>query len=84
MGADLQRIGGDRTGIITYTRSPIEYTFISAKDSFLKNLKISLRFLAKENRAEEVPTRPRTAGDAPTESSPQEAVGSRNKRLRVF
>ncbi|MBE9090398.1 MULTISPECIES: hypothetical protein [Microcystis] len=70
MGADLQRIGGDRTGIITYTRSPIEYTFISAKDSFLKNLKISLRFLAKENMAEEVPTEAYTGGDAPTASFP--------------
>ncbi|AKE65024.1 hypothetical protein MYAER_2684 [Microcystis aeruginosa NIES-2549] len=61
-----RELGGDRTGIRIYTRSPIEYTFISAKGGFLKNLKISLRFLVKENMAQEVPTGARTGGDAPT------------------
>jgi hypothetical protein len=49
MGADLQRISGNRTGIGIYTRSPIEYTFISARGGLLKNLKISLRFLVKND-----------------------------------
>ncbi|MFM7352021.1 MAG: hypothetical protein ACKO1G_02890 [Microcystis aeruginosa] len=65
-----RELAGARTGIGIYTRSPIEYTFISAKDGFLKNLKISLRFLAKENIAEEVPTGTRTSGDALTASFP--------------
>ncbi|AKV69386.1 hypothetical protein VL20_4473 [Microcystis panniformis FACHB-1757] len=44
-----RELAGDRTGIGIYTRSPIEYTFISARGGLLKNLKISLRFLVKND-----------------------------------
>jgi hypothetical protein len=65
-----RELGGDRTGIRIYTRSPLGYTFISDRDGFLKNLKISLRFLVKKNIAEEFPTGAYTGGDAATASFP--------------
>jgi hypothetical protein len=65
-----RELGGDRTGIRIYTRSPLGYTFISDRDGFLKNLKISLRFLVKKNIAEEFPTEAYTGGDAATASFP--------------
>jgi hypothetical protein len=65
-----KELGRDRTGIRIYTRSPLGYTFISARGGFLKNLKISLRFLVKKNIAEEFPTGAYTGKEAATASFP--------------